>query len=142
MPEEKTEEKTEVLRRASINPKLDWICDGCGKKIYGRRKVPAGRCHGYPLRPMGSPWKYATEAFYERYPAGTGKGGKLPDDYWISDQVIARLTEVVAERVGPALIIAADTLCALDGRIIGKGDVGPITRQLTGAFHTLVRNEK
>lgn len=92
------EEKTEVLRKASLNPKLDWICDGCGKKIYGRRKVPAVRCHGYPLRPMGSPWKWVTEAFYERYKAGTGEGSKLPDDYWISDRVIVRLTEVVAER--------------------------------------------
>jgi len=30
----------------------------------------------------------------------------------------------------------------IDGRIIGDGGVGPITRQLMAAFHALVRNEK
>jgi len=37
----------------------------------------------------------------------------------------------VAERVGPAVVIAADTLCSLDGHILGK----PLDREDARAAH-------
>jgi hypothetical protein len=76
----------------------DWVCDGCGKKIYKRRKPPSGRCHGYPLRPMGSPWKWATQKFYATMTERGERGASLPDDYWISEKVRARLQEIADER--------------------------------------------
>lgn len=84
-------------------PLHDWLCDGCGRKVYGRRKIPR-RCHGVPMRPMGSPWKYATDRFYDHFntkPKGTLTA--LPDDYWVSEPVIARLQIIVDESDGQRL---------------------------------------
>ena len=76
------------------NPLHDWVCDGCGRKVYGRRKVPK-RCHGLPMRPMGSPWKNAGDDFYAHVKKHPGWATELPDDYWISEAVLKRLQEIV-----------------------------------------------
>lgn len=51
-----------------------------------------------PMRPMGSPWKYAADAFYAHADATPGWLRGLPDDYWISGPVIARLQKMVDAR--------------------------------------------
>jgi len=73
----------------------DWVCDTCGRKIYKRRKVPM-RCHSVPMRPMGSPWKYVTETFYDKFSAARIR--ELPDGYWVSAGVMERLQQIVTER--------------------------------------------
>jgi septum formation protein len=48
----------------------------------------------------------------------------------------------VAERVGPAVVIAADTLCSLDGHILGKPldreDARRMLRRLSGTRHQVI----
>lgn len=76
-------------------PLHDWVCDSCGRKVYGRRDPPK-RCHGMPMRPMGSPWKDVVDKFYcafESRPPGSLTA--LPDDYWICPKVLERLQKVV-----------------------------------------------
>lgn len=76
-------------------PLHDWVCDTCGKKIEGRRKVPR-RCHATPMRPMGSPWKFAIGKMYDHAKTkGPGYLSGLPDDYWISQPVLVRLQAIV-----------------------------------------------
>jgi len=75
----------------------DWVCDHCGKKIYKRRKIPK-RCHHMPMRPMGNPWKgRASKDFYKYAEQNPGWIASLPDDYWVSDKVLARLQKIVEE---------------------------------------------
>lgn len=76
------------------SPLHDWVCDSCGRKVYGRRKPPR-RCHGMPMRPMGSPWKDVVDKFYCAFEGRPGALTELADDYWICPKVIARLQQVV-----------------------------------------------
>lgn len=73
-------------------PLHDWVCDVCGRKVYGRRKVPK-RCHTYPMRPMGAPWKFATDELCTEMKAG--RVIDLPDDYWVSPPILERLQTLV-----------------------------------------------
>lgn len=87
----------------SAKPTLhDWICDNCGRKIYGRRKPPK-RCHGMPMRPMGEPWCGAADAVYQHAEKRPGWLTGLPDDYWISPRVLERLQKLVDESNGQML---------------------------------------
>lgn len=84
-----------VSRKAKAHLQ-DWVCDSCGRKIYGRRKPPK-RCHAFPMRPMGSPWKYVDDKVYESFQQQGRSMRELADDYWISEPVIARLQKLVDE---------------------------------------------
>ena len=48
-----------------------------------------------PMRPMGSPWKYAIDKFYNYAKSHPGWLTSLPDDYWVSESVLERLQEIV-----------------------------------------------
>jgi len=77
----------------------DWTCDACGRKVYNRRKPPK-RCHAWPMRPLGDPWRHVVKKFLDHYGAKTKRDLlALPDDYWISERVIAQL-QVVADAQG------------------------------------------
>jgi hypothetical protein len=70
---------------------LDWVCDHCGRKVYHRRDPPV-RCHAMPMRPMGSPWKHGADRVYSlARDRPRGWLAKLPDDYWVTPLVMARL---------------------------------------------------
>lgn len=75
-------------------PLHDWVCDVCGRKVYARRKVPR-RCHMYPMRPMGSPWKFADELHAKLARSGAATILSLPDDYWVSPPLLKRLQALV-----------------------------------------------
>lgn len=48
------------------------------------------------MRPMGSPWKYAVDKLYAHASAlNPGYLSNLPDDYWISEEVLVRLQAIV-----------------------------------------------
>lgn len=52
------------------------------------------------MRVMGSPWKHVTEKFYAHFRLKPKRDLlELPDDYWVSERVLAQL-QVVADAQG------------------------------------------
>ncbi len=89
-----------ATRVALPDPLHWWVCDTCGRRKL-RRGVPR-RCHGAPIRPMGAPWVFVTQAFYRRYTTHEALAA-LPDDYWVSPKVVERLTAIVEKRQSAGL---------------------------------------
>ncbi len=88
------------------------------------------------LRDAGVPFVVLSSAVDETpYP------GESPHDH-VQRLAHAKAELVAARAVGPAIVIAADTVVALDGRILGKprstDDARHMLEQLSGRTHTVL----
>ena len=88
------------------------------------------------LRDAGVPFVVLSSAVDETpYP------GESPQDH-VQRLAHAKAELVAARAVGPAIVIAADTAVALDGRILGKprstDDARHMLEQLSGRTHTVL----
>ena len=88
------------------------------------------------LRDAGVPFAVLSSAVDETpYP------GESPQDH-VQRLAHAKAELVAARAVGPAIVIAADTVVALDGRILGKprstDDARHMLEQLSGRTHTVL----
>ncbi|HZS70615.1 MAG TPA: Maf family protein [Candidatus Acidoferrum sp.] len=88
------------------------------------------------LRDAGLPFAVMSSAVDETpYP------GETPQDH-VQRLAHAKAELVAARAVGPAIVIAADTVVALDGRILGKprstDDARHMLEQLSGRTHTVL----
>src|SRR5579885_88087 len=88
------------------------------------------------LRDAGVPFVVLSSAVDETpYP------GESPQDH-VQRLAHAKAELVAARAVGPAIVIAADTVVALDGRILGKprstDDARHMLEQLSGRTHTVL----